>query len=352
MKLFLSLSLLILALIPLAHGSIQITNECVYKLKCTTEEVEDLTIEELTYMINSYEIVEKEKLTLEDYTYLHPRTRNWKISSAQLYDIELNALMIAQNEKLPIDTLMFTVEVALHKLKYSFANNDTLKEQIKAFQADIGQATTGVITFGQYVRVNELAEVTSPNTFYIRGTGQASEILTDYVTATGSWDILGEDEAFPINSSYIMCDKTNLECREEYKQFRTHEEKFGLKLPSQSYYFDDGTTYYDVVSWTDEVIIAKPNTPNQCRSVILNINYVTGKVQQIVNNKDAECALPKLQAPRISELVDSVDFQSQYWRKLKNTVQCIKAKSYIAKMQETMKSMGESAIKCQPMTEL
>lgn len=343
------LYLFALILTPLANSAIEIENECVYKLECSSDSVtlNKLTDEELEYLIKGYEIIKKEKLTLEDYTYLHPRTRDFLISSAQLYDIELNALMIAQNEKLSIDTLMFYTEVSLHRLKYSFANDDTLKEQIQTFQADIGQAATGVITFGQFVRATEWAEITTPNKIYMRGTGEASEIATNYVYATGSWDILNENEAFPINSSDISCDKSNLRCIEEYKNYLTHEIKFGLMLPIESYILNEGTTFYDVISWTDEEILAKPNGVNNCRSVLLNINYITGKVQQIVNNNSGDCDLPKLKAPRVSELVDSNEFQSQYWLKLKNNVHCIKSKAYISKMQSFRAAMGGEKIKCE-----
>jgi hypothetical protein len=338
-----------LAALP-AEASIKIENECVYKLECK-KDINKLTMEELDYLIKAYEIVPKERLTLEEYAYLHPRTRDWKIDGKQLFDIDFKALMKFQNEQFSIGAFMSVLEVALHELKYNFANNNTLEEQIKAFQVDSGQLATGAVTLGQYSRITELAEITNPSKLHFRGDGkaEASELFHNIVLVEGSWDIIGEKEAFPINSIDIYCEKDRLQCTEDYKNFRTHQEKFGLILPMRNYYLDEGTIYYDVISWTDEVIVAKPRLKNDCRSVILNINYITGKVQQIVNSKSGECSLPKLDGPRISELVDSFKFHSQYWRTLENNILCTKARSYISIMQNLRAENKGSELICKPL---
>lgn len=351
LKLTTPLYALILTLSPLAHSLVQIENECFYKLDCGIDTLNELTDEELTYIVKASDIVAKDRLTLEEYIYLHPLTREWKISMAQLFDIEYKAYRAAKNEKLSIAAFMFDIEAALHELKYDFANKHTLEEQIKAYQADTDQAVTGVITFGQYHRATELAKITTPNTIHLSGSGQARDD-DDYVRASGSWDTLGENEVFPINRSYIECEKSTLKCTEKHKRFETHEEKFGLTLPLRTYFLYEGVDFYNVISWDNEVIIAKPITNSTCHSVILNINYVTGKVQKVANNKTRKCLLPKLEAPRISELVRSTEFHLKYWRKLRNNILCTKAKSYISKIQELRAASNETRLECKPLNKI
>ena len=327
--------------------------ECVHRMNC--DDIKSLTDKELDYVITALPIIEKEKVTFEDLQKLTVQTRNYVISQSQMSDINLNRLIsLPEFEEGGMDEelINFMVNRGLHRLFYNFNNDLSLPQQIKEFQQDNGFKVTGILTWGQFGVLNEISNINEPTRIYLDGTAEVYSISeNNYIFVSGTWDIIGEDEAFPINKSVITCDKSTNKCIDEYERMLTHKTIRGIKVPNSVYVSDSGKDEYEIVLWDDQEIIAKQSgSQNGCRSVKLNINHKTSDVQQVTTQNEDNCPMdiPRLESARVAKLISSMGFQSKYWRKLENNVKCFYSKKHIKYLNTTsQKVTGKIGTLCQ-----
>jgi hypothetical protein len=340
---------LILILILITFNANSSTHrQCVILLNCSEAQLGELSSDELNYLELSLEISAKKKVTLSDLKQLNKRTLDVILKEDQISDIPIHE--IAEYISLPIDVADMMIKINLHRLYYNFDNSLLINEQIKNYQRDHNFPDDGNLTYKQFTLLAGLAEINEPSELYILGSKISSSSSDgDLIEIDGTWDILGEEEAFPINKSKLICSKKSMVCSDEYQRFVTHEVKFNKKLPISSYYTDSGTDYYSIISWDEEEIIAKLNADNACRSVVLTLNYKTDEVQQITTNKEQDCPLdfPRLESARVTRLVESFGFQYDYWRRLKRSVSCLKSSAFTKYKNEMAKSLSGNVNPCE-----
>lgn len=177
---------------------------------------------------------------------------------------------------------------------------------VKQFQEDLGDKPNGILTVWQIHNLEKcagtqnLANVFFPDQFYSRKTDT-------YATVTGTFVILDEKIAYPINYAEVTCYKSDGYCKVE---------QLFLTIPkddawSQNYHvrqFDP--EYYNITSWTKDAVDAVPDeSSTACRTTTMNLNFATEEFYQITRNTGRECdvlgtAMPKLERPRVSQIVD------------------------------------------------
>lgn len=228
------------------------------------------------------------------------------------------AYTFAARSGLAVDSeLLFGMQ--LNQLMYSGIHD--YKSAILAFQKDLGDPSTGVLTVWQIHQLEyrsglqKLANVGFPDSFSSRKT-------TDYGVVEGTVTILDDKIAWPINHHKIKCFKTDNTC--EVQQIM-------LDLPhdkswAQQYQVMIGNTeYYNVTRWTDDTIDAEyPSEPDSCRTVSLNLNFKTKEFFFITKNAGGKCEIlgmtfEKLAKPRISQVVDGKKIIEEEFGKIAKT---------------------------------
>jgi len=223
--------------------------------------------------------------------------------------------MAASTALSPGSELLFSMQ--LNRLMYNGIGD--LPGAVRAFQIDIGEAATGVLTVGQISDLEFRSEMQSlervgfPNDHY-------SNLLDDNAYVTGTVTILDDRIAYPINYVQIACNREGAYCR--YDQLV-------MMLPSkdswaqtyQVHKFD--TEFYRIIRWEGKQIDAVPNTsPTACRTNTLSLNFDADEFYEIARNKTDACdiggvSLPKLDRPRVSQIVDGGEIFDSEFNRLK-----------------------------------
>ena len=123
---------------------------------------------------------------------------------------DLEAMPAEQLNALPADTVFksigdpefydLLVRIALYNRMYAFPDSPPLFEQITAFQKDIGATQSGKLTFGEASKLMEGNIAKLPTAVY--ASGYAKPYIDDTLASVeGTWTIVGDDIAYPVNSS-------------------------------------------------------------------------------------------------------------------------------------------------------
>ncbi|MFM7029072.1 MAG: hypothetical protein ACKOXK_10415 [Chakrabartia sp.] len=216
------------------------------------------------------------------------------------------------------NTKDLSVQYSLNVLMYEgFGNFEKAKRQ---FQIDLGEQSTGQLTVGQLSKLFFRAERTKLTRVYFFPFKFGGEISDEEASVRGTVKILDEKIADPINYVEIQCSKAQGTC--SYRQFV-------LILPnegswSQSYtVMETMNETYRVTRWGTEKIDALPLNEGTCRVPELRLNFVSKEFYEIVTNApEGKCelllgaTLPKLEKPRISQIVDGDPIISEQFAKL------------------------------------
>lgn len=180
------------------------------------------------------------------------------------------------------------------------------KEAIKAFQSDLGDKPTGVLTvwqihsLGQRAEMQKLSRVLLPEQF-------SSFITEDYASIEGTMTLIDERIAYPINHVKVECYKNQNYC--EFNQIYILVPKEDSW--SQTYHvMESGTEYYDITRWGENSIDCVPReTGSGCRTTSMNFNFKTKEFFYMTRNAGGDCEfmgvkIPKLEKPRIGQIVD------------------------------------------------
>ena len=138
----------------------------------------------------------------------------------------------------------------------------------------------------------------------------------DRASARGTWEIVGEQIADPINTVQIQCVKSTRTCEEYVASIASVGESHYLHLEPSS---------YQVLRWSSNEILAENDAETSCRHVLLRLNQSTNEVTQtITSNSQKGCetlggeSLPTLESPRVVRMVDGVKAAIPYYEKRRN----------------------------------
>lgn len=207
---------------------------------------------------------------------------------------------------------------------------------IRQFQTDLGDKPTGTLTVWEIhnlekrAELQKLSEIQLLNSFF----GYIDESIA---TVEGTFVIIDDKIAYPVNHTTVNCDRKQGEC---------YVDQMYVQLPDDNgwggsnYYFSKfDRVYYKITNWTKESIDAtfvpilndKP-----CRSTALNFNFATKEFYEIARNTGTDCkvldtVMPKLEKPRVSQIVDGKEVIAGEFAKRKKAAYDVLASSFRAK---------------------
>ena len=199
--------------------------------------------------------------------------------------------------------LLFGME--LNRLMYSGIHD--YKAAVKAFQTDIGDEPTGILTVWQIhtleqrSEMQKLSRVLFPDQF-------SSFITDDYAIVQGTMIIVDDKIAWPINHVRVSCSKSENTCDLDQLHFVLPNEKSW----SQTYQvIESSTESYKLARWDKNSIEAHTlGTSKDCRNTSLSFNFKTKEFYFITRNAGGDCKLmlggelEKLKKPRVAQIVD------------------------------------------------
>lgn len=226
--------------------------------------------------------------------------------------------IFAAQRGLAVDSeLLFGMQ--LNQLMYSGIHD--YKPAILAFQKDLGEPPTGVLTVWQIHQLEyrsalqKLTRVIFPNSFYSWKTGEAASV-------EGTVIILDDKIAWPVNHHKINCYKSENSC--EVRQIMLNMPD--AKSFSQSYHvMQDNPEFYNITRWSKDVIDAEyPSKPDSCRTTSLSLNFKNKEFFFITKNAGGKCEflgtpVEKLPRPRISQVVDGKKIIEEEFDKITKT---------------------------------
>ena len=223
----------------------------------------------------------------------------------------------AAQKGLASDSELF-FSMLLNRLMYSGVHD--YKAAVKAFQKDMGDPATGILTVWQIHNLEQradmqkLSRVMFPDQF-------SSFKVDNYASINGTMTILDERVAWPINHVQIKCYKD--------LQYCTFDQ-LTINVPnkdswSQNYHvMQHLPETYTISNWTEDSIDAVPlNVEDKCRVTSLNLNFKTKEFYYITRNGGGDCnimgmTLDKLTKPRIAQLVDGKKIFDEEFAKIDN----------------------------------
>jgi hypothetical protein len=192
---------------------------------------------------------------------------------------------------------------------------------VKMFQKDIGDPATGVLTVSQIHKLGVRAEYQrlAPVGF---PTYHHSLMMDGSAQVTGTFKILDEQIAWPVNYAKVACYKSQSYCELLMMDLILPKEsdwvrQYSISQPNQD--------VFRVTRWDKHVIEAAPTSElGKCRTSTLSLNFKTKEFYQITKNAGGDCdilgvKMPKLDKPRISQIVDGKDIVQQEFRKIQET---------------------------------
>jgi hypothetical protein len=206
----------------------------------------------------------------------------------------------------------------LNSLMYPGIGN--YESAVKAFQKDLGDPATGVLTVWQIHNLEKraekkkLARVSFPNQF-------SSYKNENYTSVEGTLILLDEAIAWPINHVKLKCYK-----KESYCEF----DQIILATPDDSAWSQSfqvmwhETEIFQITRWSGDIIDAAKNTDNECRILSLNLNFKNKEFFYNTRNGVSNCNimgkdLPKLPKPRIAQIVDGKTIYDREFAKIEKS---------------------------------
>lgn len=210
------------------------------------------------------------------------------------------------------------LQVYLNRLMYTgIGDFDPAK---KAFQKDLGEEPTGDLTVWQIHQLQYRASRSTMTSVSFFPHDFGGFINDTWGLVEGTLKILGEKIAYPINHVKIECSRNQGTCT--YRQI-------ALMLPdenswAQTYHLSEiADETYRITRWENNQIDAVPLREAGCRTNQLNLNFETQEFYEIArNNTEGDCdtglgaSFPRLEKPRISQIVDGRDIVDAEFRKI------------------------------------
>jgi len=228
----------------------------------------------------------------------------------------------------------------LHQLFYP--GFEDFGRAVKMFQKDLGAEPTGEITEEQLQELGQRAERVNVPDIYFPTVFSSTDVKLmqkqGFATVRGTAVILADDEsiAFPINHVHITCYKG-----EKYCELR---ENYLAVLPTRgggyTWTFDERTSLFDIISWTDDSIEAKESDdPTQVRISSLSLNFKTKEFFWITKNSGNDTNLitgekvEPLKKPRIAQFVKGDKIVADYFKKLNSDARFFRSSEFRKKVE-------------------
>ena len=181
------------------------------------------------------------------------------------------------------------------------------KKAVEAFQKDLNEEPTGVLTVGQIRTLEWRASYQKFGGIYFSLLYTSFKAKDFYGEVQGTLTLLGDEKLYnPINHTYIYCSKADGDCR--FKQIN-------LQFPEENafsyeYIISEKSEDFTITWWSEHRIDAVlRETGSGCRDVSLSLNFKTKEFYYITKNGAHSCnvmgvEIPKLKQPRIAQFVD------------------------------------------------
>lgn len=232
-------------------------------------------------------------------------------------DVPMMYTMAAQRGLAEDFELLFAMQLNL--LMYSGLHD--YKAAVNAYQRDLGDSPTGVLTVWQIHNLEQRADMQKLSRVLFPE--QFSDVKTeDFAHIRGTLTILDDRIAWPINHVQVECYKDQNYC--QFNQLK-------INVPnkdswSQNYHvMQDPTEYFTISRWSQDSIDAVPNeTAGACRTTSLNLNFKTKEFYYITLNAGGDCefmgvSLDKLTKPRISQIVDGSQIINEEYARIQKS---------------------------------
>ena len=215
----------------------------------------------------------------------------------------------------------FLIAFQLRDLLYTRfeADEKTVEEAVRDFQGDLSQEQTGELTLGQLTELGKRFNRRRDTSVYVYDDVFVFR-LEGFIQANGTWIIEGEQIAYPINTSKIVCWRDRMNCQVIQANVRVPN----VDSDDTSYSLSLDTIDYEIISWGQDEVLARNSGMSNCRTNLLTINTNTNEVFEVTRNNNSEgCKLgdmtisPPLEQPRIARLVDGFDATNAYWKSRK-----------------------------------
>jgi hypothetical protein len=241
--------------------------------------------------------------------------------------------ILAAQRGLAVDSeLLFGMQ--LNQLMYPGIHD--FKSAVKAFQADLGDPQTGVLTLYQIHQLEyrsnmqKLAYVGFPYMF-------TSSKTAEYGAVEGTVTILDDTIAWPINHHQIKCFKAQNTCEVQQVMLELPDDKSWSQM---FHVMVDSTEYYNVTRWASDTIDAEyQSKPDSCRSTSLSLNFKTKEFFFITKNAGGKCEIlgqtfDKLPKPRISQVIEGKKIFDKEFERIKKTAYSFLANDFRKKVDE------------------
>ncbi len=204
-------------------------------------------------------------------------------------------------------------------------NDPETMDLIRQFEARIGVAPDGILTFGELSQLQSYAELSSLTGLVVGGMLSVSTI-GDAVFASGTWKLENELPAYPINHSKIVCSIRAGECTDTFIQVDSPRLRDG-KLTTSQYHVFSGEDTYQIEKWEGGVVEA--SSTGGCRRVRLTINTNTNLVSQTTEDADrlgcelglGEGRLPLINGVRVAVLRDGYQTQRDHFEAIRSQIE-------------------------------
>jgi hypothetical protein len=177
---------------------------------------------------------------------------------------------------------------------------------VRAFQSDLGDEPTGILTVWQIHMLEQRAEMQKlgrvgfPEQFH-------SIALDGYARVVGTMTLLDETIAWPVNHTKISCSKATMTCDLEQIHLAFPDERSWTQMYQV---IESPTESFEISRWQGSRVDAvRSEASASCRVLSLNLDFQTKEFFYIARNGLQDCEfmgtkMPRLAKPRIAQIVD------------------------------------------------
>lgn len=255
-------------------------------------------------------------------------------------EVPMTYIMAANTALSPLGDL--SIQSSLNTLMYNgLSDFDGAKRR---FQSDLGEQATGNLSVGQIAKLIYRAErthLTSVNFFSFQFGGKAFS-QTAYVK--GTVRLVDEKIAYPVNYVEIECNKAEGVCTYHQTVLALPDENSWAQTYSV---MESVNETYKVTRWDNDRIDASPMEEGTCRINELRLNFAAKEFYEITTNApQGNCemplggSLPRLEKPRIAQIVDGDPLISEQFQKINQETFQFLASDFKAKVEAASPPKG------------
>jgi hypothetical protein len=220
------------------------------------------------------------------------------------------------------------------------------KAAVKAFQQDLGDKPTGILTVWQIHNLQQRSEMQRLSR--VNFPDRLSSFKTDdYASIEGTMMIIDEKAMWPINHTKVRCFRGENYCALDQILLTVPDDKSWTQVYGV---IQDSTEHYEIARWDQDSIDTRPKeTSDRCRTTSMNLNFKTKEFYYITRNAGGECkfldaTLDKLPKPRISQILDGAKIISEEFAKIEKAAYDVLASDFRKKVIALEGSEGKKRV--------